>query len=387
MVALGEVAEINPRMPKGLDEASPVSFLPMAAVSETGRVEYEEERTLRDVKKGYTYFQRDDVLLAKITPCFENGKAAQAAGIAHQVGFGSTEFHVIRGGRKLDPRYAFHLLWGPAFRELGTKNMTGSAGQKRVPKDLLNRLKIPLPPLAEQRRIAAILDKADGLRRKRREALALLDTLNQSIFVEMFGDLSCVDRVHFKELLIKPLRNGLSPSKAGTVSAPVLTLSALTSGSFLPDKVKEGTFKVIPPANQCVIEGEFLICRGNGNRNLVGIGIFVDQSLSGTAFPDTVIAGRINEQIVSHEYLAYIWNSQFVRPQIEAPARTTNGTFKVNQSGLEGVEIPLPSLALQKSFSEKIARLNSVRLLRFDQLERLDTLFASLQSRAFNGTL
>ena len=96
---------------------------------------------------------------------------------------------MIRGNPdELLPQYAFHLIWNPYFRKEATANMTGSAGQKRVPADFLKRLKIPLPPIDEQRRIAGILDAADALRRRRREALAVLDTLPGAIFADMFGD-------------------------------------------------------------------------------------------------------------------------------------------------------------------------------------------------------
>ena len=188
-VSLTEVAEINPRPPRDIDVNQDVSFLPMAAVSEDGYVSYEEKRTLKDVKKGFTYFERGDFLLAKITPCFENGKAALTCNIERPIGYGSTEFHVIRAiPTKLDERYLYHLLWNNKFRYLGEKEMRGAAGQKRISTDFLKNYKIPLPPLEEQKRIAAILDKADALRRKRQQAIDLTDKLLRSVFLDMFGD-------------------------------------------------------------------------------------------------------------------------------------------------------------------------------------------------------
>lgn len=189
LVALGSVAEINPRLPRGIDESQQVSFLSMASVSEDGRILGEETRILGETKKGYTYFEHGDVLIAKITPCFENGKAALVDQLKHQVGFGSTEFHVIRvHSDKLDARYLFYLVWSDLFRFYGGKSMTGAAGQKRVSSDFLKTFEIPLPPLPEQRRIAAILDKADAIRRKRQEAIRLTDDFLRSVFLDMFGD-------------------------------------------------------------------------------------------------------------------------------------------------------------------------------------------------------
>ncbi|MBE0435454.1 MAG: restriction endonuclease subunit S, partial [Methylomicrobium sp.] len=183
-VQLESVATVNPRLPRDIDESQNVTFLPMAAVSEDGQILEEETRVLSDTKKGFTYFERGDVLLAKITPCFENGKAAYIEHMSHQVGFGSTEFHVVRPDvEQLDGKYLFYLLWNPALRFVGERNMTGSAGQKRVPADFLKRVEIPLPPLPEQKRIAAILDKADAIRRKRQQAIQLADEFLRSVFL------------------------------------------------------------------------------------------------------------------------------------------------------------------------------------------------------------
>ncbi|MEZ4617745.1 MAG: restriction endonuclease subunit S [Caldilineaceae bacterium] len=188
---IDEVAEVNPKFKSAdrLSANSLVSFVPMAAVSEiTQCIEAEEEKEFSEVSKGYTAFQNDDVIIAKITPCFENGKIA-LVDIKYPVGFGSTEFHVIRANQQIAyPRYLYHLLRQEQVRFIGEKRMTGSAGQKRLPATFLGEISIPLPPLAEQKRIAAILDQADALRTKRRAALARLDALVQSVFLEMFGD-------------------------------------------------------------------------------------------------------------------------------------------------------------------------------------------------------
>ncbi len=189
MVKLTEVAEVNPRCPKDVDEDQLVSFVAMASASEEGLLLNEESRVLKDTKKGFTYFERGDVLLAKITPCFENGKSLRPYQISNKVGFGSTEFHVLRANMdKLDPTYLFYMVWNDAFRFIGTNAMAGAAGQKRVGTPFLKQLEIPLPPLAEQKRIAAILDKADAIRQKRKQAIELADEFLRSVFLDMFGD-------------------------------------------------------------------------------------------------------------------------------------------------------------------------------------------------------
>ena len=189
MVKLSSVAEINPRCPKDIDDEQEVSFIAMASTSEDGLLLSEEIRVLNQTKKGFTYFDRGDVLLAKITPCFENGKSLRPFQISKQVGFGSTEFHVFRvDEEKLFPQYLFYLLWSNSFRFIGENSMSGAAGQKRVGTDFLKKLEIPLPPLEEQKRIAAILDKADAIRQRRKKAIELADEFLRSVFLDMFGD-------------------------------------------------------------------------------------------------------------------------------------------------------------------------------------------------------
>lgn len=248
-----------------------------------------------------------------------------------------------------------------------------------------------LPPLEEQRRIAAILDQAETLRTQRRTALALLDSLTQSLFLDMFGDPVANpkgwDALQFGNGIAASLRNGLSPSTDGKVMAKVLTLSAITGESFNPDAWKLAPFHTEPPAQQAVYENDFLICRGNGNVKLVGKGYFPSRSFTDVTFPDTIIAARINGQNIKREYLQFIWNSKAVRLQIEALARTTNGTFKVNQTMLERIQILVPPLPIQQTFATRIASIEALKATHRRALAALDALFASLQQRAFTGAL
>lgn len=188
VVRLGQVVDINPSTKATGSADDLVAFLAMADISEEGRVASVQQRPLADVQKGYTVFQAGDVLLAKITPCFENGKAALVESLPTQLGFGSTEFHVLRPTKEIDCKFLFHLVWNPNFRRSGTSRMTGSAGQKRVPAAFLADYEFSLPSLGEQRRIATILDKADSLRRRRQEAIQLADQFLRAVFYEKFGD-------------------------------------------------------------------------------------------------------------------------------------------------------------------------------------------------------
>lgn len=125
-------------------------------------------RPFKEVAKGYTPFIENDVLLAKITPCMENGKCAIAHGLRSGVGFGSTEFHVVRASTQILPEWIYFFWRLPETRALAERNMTGTAGQKRVPMSFLENLKIPLPLVEEQRRLLILLRGSDRLCRLRR---------------------------------------------------------------------------------------------------------------------------------------------------------------------------------------------------------------------------
>ncbi len=156
-VPLSDLAEINPRTPSPTLHAT-VSFLPMADVSESGFI---KNIHLKKASSGYTPFVAGDVLVAKITPCFENGKGAHAQAIPTRCGQGSTEFHVLRARSDAHSRYLYHVTRTGEFRRRGEGLMSGSAGQQRVPSEFFNLYTIMKPPMEEQRRIAEILDAAD----------------------------------------------------------------------------------------------------------------------------------------------------------------------------------------------------------------------------------
>ena len=152
-----------------------VSFIPMVAVGEYGGLDLDGVRELEDAYDGYTYFAEGDLCIAKITPCFENGKGALAEGLTNGVGFGTTELHVVRPGPKIDRRFLFYVSIADDFRKLGESEMYGAAGQKRIDESFIKDWVAPLPPLETQRRIARFLDektaRIDGLIEKKRELL------------------------------------------------------------------------------------------------------------------------------------------------------------------------------------------------------------------------
>ena len=135
-------------------------FLPMERVGSDGRFDASEVRPISDLWNGFTYFRRGDVIVAKITPCFENGKGASLENLPTAVGFGSTEFHVIRPSKAVVSAYLYRITTLSEFRRLGADEMTGAAGQQRVPVEFIANFPIPLPPLPEQTAIVRFLDEA-----------------------------------------------------------------------------------------------------------------------------------------------------------------------------------------------------------------------------------
>ena len=149
--ALVDVCQIRPPKAEARQKLSPtdlVSVVPMNDLGDDAKTfEPRETRALADVEGSYTYFADDDVLLAKITPCFENGKLGIARNLKNGVGFGSSEFVVLRPNEGLDAEYLYYFLSRSCFREYGAQQMTGAVGHKRIPKEFVEQLQIPLPPL------------------------------------------------------------------------------------------------------------------------------------------------------------------------------------------------------------------------------------------------
>ena len=143
------------------DENLNISFVPMSSVSEDGTITNVETKTVRELKKGFTYFADNDVLFAKITPCMENGKGAIARDLENGIGFGSTEFHVLRPKDNCNAIWLYTLLSFPEFRTEATNHMTGSAGQRRVPAKYLASYRTVIPPISEQKLFAQFVENAE----------------------------------------------------------------------------------------------------------------------------------------------------------------------------------------------------------------------------------
>lgn len=266
--------------------------------------------------------------------------------------------------RHAEPGYVHAFLRHLYGRRFFQDRATRWVSQAAFGTSQLKALEVPLPPLDEQRRIVGLLDRAAEIRRRADAARAKARAVIPALFLDTFGDPATNPKgwpvVTLGDLDGMELRNGISPSKAGKVSGNVLTLSAITRGSFDPSARKQAMFAGSLAAEQTVSKSLFLICRGNGNRALVGQGAFPTADMPGVAFPDTMIALRLPEHEVAPQYLAAVWSSDHLRAQVEAAAKTTNGTFKISQGGILRFSFPLPPRALQDSFGERVGGLEAV---------------------------
>ncbi len=204
---LGDCCQINPRRPSvSISDSDLVSFVPMPAVNEDGYIDGATNEEYGKVKKGFTYFENNDVLFAKITPCMENGKGAIAEALTNGIGMGSTEFHVLRPIDGIsNPYWLLTLTRMPIFREYAAKNMSGTGGQRRVGAAFLENFMIGLPSISEQETFETIYRQAD-----KSEFVGC-----KSQFIEMFGNQNTNDK-GWTESLVKDefkLSMGKTPAR------------------------------------------------------------------------------------------------------------------------------------------------------------------------------
>lgn len=349
------------------------------------------------VRRKEQRLQEGDLLISSANSWNLVGKACWVP----KFGFDATAggfISILRCDRELvDPRFFYYWVTSDETQHKLRNCGRQTTNISNLDFDQAKALEVPIPlrngkpNLVEQKRLAAILDKANAIRRKRQQALRLTDDFLRSLFLDMFGD----PVTNPKGWEIRPLkfvvgnsfRNGISPSNRGSVAGEVLTLGAITSGKFRRDEIKTAMFDRIPSVNQRVTSETFLICRGNGNLRLVGAGVFPNEEMPHVAFPDTMIAVNIDRSLVEPAYLQSVWSTSHVRQQIERGARTTNGTYKVNQSLLGSIEIPLPNLTLQAEYAKVVVKTSEKRQKIYSFGNDSSALFTSLQQRAFRGDL
>ena len=281
---------------------------------------------------------------------------------------------------KLNSRYLLHYLKSDITLTFIKAYASGSV-RDNLKFSILKDFPINLPSVEEQEQIVATLDGIEHLIELRKEEIASLEKLVKSRFIELFESKSWetvrVDSIMFN------MRNGVSPSNVGNHPAKVLTLSAITQGDFDPNSWKDGMFETEPPIEKRVTASDFYMCRGNGNKKLVGAGVYSKENRYDLVFPDTAIAATVDLQRVCLPYLFHAWKRPSVRDQIEACARTTNGTYKINQGVISNIELFLPPIDLQEQFAAFVEQTDKSKFEIQRSLGKLETLKKALMQKYF----
>jgi type I restriction enzyme S subunit len=357
-VSIAEVADINPVT--SLPATGCVSFVGMEDVSESFHLIRSSDRSVTQ-SSGYSKFQDGDILFAKITPCMENGKGAIVRTLTNGRGFGSTEFHVLRA-KQIDPEFLSQWLQSRYLRRNAEAQMTGSAGQRRVPTGFFARFQIPILPLAEQRKIAEILESLDNQIRITEEIISKLQITKQGILPALLSQIKsesiplgdCLERIDA----------GWSPDCPDSPPAEgewgVLKVSAVSSGVYKPGESKRLPGSFPPRPRLEVAENARLMLS--------------DKTLRLVPAPG-----------VDHYFLSEVLKSREARLQIEAMMGGSSSQKNISQAQLRTIRLPLPDGDQQKYFAA-VLRSADVRIRQEDtELQKLRSLKQGLMEDLLTG--
>ncbi len=347
LVKLGEVCTVNPRKSQlAVKPETRVSFVPMADLNEH-RIRFTptEDKQLSEVSASYTYFEDNDVLLAKVTPCFENGKAGIARGLRNGIGFGSSEYYVLRSNGTVLPEWVYFCIMHPLFRDAAVSQMTGTGGLQRVPRDYVVNFQMPLPPLDVQREIVADIE---GYQKVIDGARAVIDNYRPHIPIDPEWPM-----VELGDSSLFRVESGGTPKSdvegywgggipwATLVDLPATDFVSIitTTKRTISDKgLRESSAKMIP-ANSILVSTRATIGRIAINR----VPIATNQGFKNVVIEDS-------DRAVP-EYVA-IAITKIVPTMV---AWATGGTFaELSKTRFCELQIPLPPLATQRAMVTEI---------------------------------
>ncbi len=389
---IGNVAEVNPAMSKSeLSDDDPVSFVPMASVAvESGLIDTSDVRPAGPLKKkSFRQFADGDVVVAKITPSMENGKGAVARGLAGGRGFGSTEFHVLRP-LAVAADYLLQFVLQPSFRADAARNMTGTAGQLRVPPDYLRDRPIPIPPLREQRRIVVAIEEhfssADAAVLAAAKAAARADQLESLVEQELVsGNFEISGLEDLAQVTVDCLHSTPKFVRKGRVCLDTNAMSPGRIDRALLRFVDDATFhernrRLVPQAGDVVFARE--------GSAAIGFAVVVPDDLE-VCLGQRVMLIRPTHSI-SSDYIEAVLNSRFVRAQYSNKIRGSAAPH-LNMSDIRSLRIPVPPRKEQDRIVEAVrdCRASFERLANgFRRVEqRAAALRRSVLAAAFSGQL
>ena len=367
-VRLEDIAVINPRRSTSLDRSDDelTTFVPMEAVDgQSGTISSATLRPFGHVKKGYTYFEENDVIFAKITPCMQNGKHAVCRGLHGGFGFGSTEFHVLRPGPELRSEWLHYFLRQPELLDDAQRHFTGTVGQQRLPEDYLHELEILLPPLTEQEWIAAELTAAlaavDTARRAAQERLAAAEALPTSYlrtaFETIIGDLGRLDEV--AEIQLGKMLS--QKSRTGKEAFPYLRNANVKWGRFELSDIATMDFNEDERIKFELRRGDLLVCEGGEP----GRAAIWEGELLPCYYQKALFRVRPKSARVDIEFLMYrLWYASTIGEFTDSNAKTT--IAHLPQVRLSALEIALPPIIEQRQIARDLSQ-------QFSAAEQLTT--------------
>lgn len=384
---LDVVCDINP--PLSINERpsidTVVSFVPMSAVDETsGTIARPETRPYIEVAKGYTSFKPRDLLFAKVTPCMENGKAAIANRLESDLGFGSTEFHILRPGPLVLPEYLLQFVRQPIFRRQAASAFVGTGGLRRVPQDFLARTKIPLPTLPEQRRIVDIFQQAEALGTNRSDTQAVIESIIREQFAAVFGDIFGNDRSWplVKLGRVATIVRGSSPRPQGDAryfggSVPRLMVSDLTRDGLWVDAITDSLTEEGATMSRPMLAQSVVIAVSGAP----GLAAILNHD---ACIHDGFVGLRDLDATLLPEFVAYSLNLLRARSDQQA----VGAVFRnLTTDQVKAINIPHPPIELQTEFKLFLLQVKALELDIAASSRLLDKLMDTIRIESFSGNL
>ena len=332
-------------------------------------------------------FNRGTVLYCKLRPYLNKVVVADDDGVA------TTELVPLRCDEsKVLPHYLAHFLRSATFLAFATNVVAGAKMPRMVMSEFWS-YPVPLPPLEEQRRIAAILDQAETLRTQRRTALALLDSLTQSLFLDMFGDPVANDRGWPHSLTLGEVADIASGVTKGrkldgkvTREVPYLAVANVQDKTLRMDGLKtiEATEDEI--ARYRLQKDDLLLTEG-GDPDKLGRGTLWNEELPECIHQNHIFRVRLNHAALHPLFLNWLVGSTRGKNYFLRSAKQTTGIASINMTQLRSFPLLVPPLPLQQTFATRIAAIEALKTTHRQALAALDALFAALQQRAFTGAL
>ena len=396
---LGEISHIKPPKREARNRLNPsdiVSFVPMEDLGiDQKLLEPAKERMLSEVEGSYTYFAENDVLLAKITPCFENGKLGIAKNLRNGIGFGSSEYIVFRTCDSLYNEFLYYFLSQEGFRVNGAKNMSGAVGHKRVAKDFIEQTLIPLPPLPEQKRIVAILDEVFAAIGKAKEnaeknlanARELFESYLHNVFANPGKDWEekRLGKI-IGEMLTGPFGSMLHKTDYVENGIPVVNPQNIVNGEIVQlqkTMINKETFNRLK--RYALKENDIIMAR----RGEMGRCAVVKKENTGWLCGTGSIIIRTHKS--ANEYFIKLCLSSKKVKTILDDASIGTTMSNLNQGILMQVPIHLPPLNEQKQIMNKLDALSleikNLESVYQQKVASLDELKKSILDKAFRGEL